>query len=87
MKGNNLRIKLSDVGKMTDEELLAKIEEMRNSPPESPTLQERLVEFEKAYDMTTEVMRDKLKKDEIRETADICNWLILAKLVDRCRDS
>jgi hypothetical protein len=71
------RLKLSDVGKMTDEELLAAIEEMRRNPSPVSDIDDRILEFEKAYEMSSDEMQRQLNNNEIRETADICNWLML----------
>ena len=45
-------------------------------------IQARITSFERRYEMSSASMRQKLSRGEIKETADICSWLMLLKVTD-----
>lgn len=43
----------------------------------SPSLEARIRAFERRYEMTSEHLLARLRSGEQRETAEICEWLVL----------
>ena len=46
-------------------------------------LNERIRAFEEKHGMDSHKLREKLDKGEIRETVDVCKWLMLLTIRDR----
>ncbi len=85
-----MKIKLSDLAKMSKDEqskTLEKLVEAAKQPPTEKDIEDwktRVAQHEQKFEMTSDEMRRKLKSGEIVETFEICKWLmdlhILAKL-------
>lgn len=50
-----------------------------------PELDAKIASFETRYEMSSEVMSQKLSDGSLPETADICSWQILLELRGRVR--
>ncbi|NHC36889.1 hypothetical protein [Scytonema millei] len=50
---------------------------------QSEEINAKIRDFERRYEMPSVVMRQNLLEGKIKETADICSWLILLKLRNR----
>jgi hypothetical protein len=50
---------------------------------EARELDQRLNEYETRYEMSSKTMREKYRSGHLRETADICRWLILLNVKDQ----
>lgn len=81
-------IKLSEFFELSDaerEESLSNLVECATNPTQDETseqteaLDARLRKFECRYEMSSATMRDKLSKGLIKETADVCSWMLLIK--------
>lgn len=48
-------------------------------------LQSRIIKFERRYEMSSTQMLEKLSRGLVKETADVCSWLMLLKALDGCR--
>lgn len=76
------RIKLSEFSQLDEAGKDAKLAEFSKSRQESPNghltyLNERIAEYEITYEMSSEAMVEALKTRRIKETADICSWMML----------
>jgi len=76
------RVKLSDVAVMTPEELRAEAKALVRAQDEarergSPSLDARIRRYEVRYEMTSDELRRRIRSGEQRETAEICEWLLL----------
>lgn len=76
------RIKLSELAHMTPEEFRAEVSSLARAQETaeregSPSLDARIRRFEVRYEMSSEELLDRLAAGTQRETADICDWLLL----------
>lgn len=84
-----MKIKLSDLAKMSKDEkdaTLKKFVEAAQQPPTEETIAEwknKIASYEEQYEMTSDEMRKKLKSGEISETFEICKWLMDLHVLDR----
>jgi hypothetical protein len=84
-----MKIKLSDLAKMSKDEkdvTLKKFVESAQQPPTKETIAEwknKIAKYEEQYEMTSDEMRNKLKSGEITETFEICKWLMDLHVLDR----
>ena len=64
---------------------LAALVQQRNRPVngELAELTSRVAEYETRYEMSSEIMREQVGQNTLRETAEIGHWLILLELRDR----
>jgi hypothetical protein len=84
-------IKLSDLFALSEEEREQEMGAMVESAfnPTEPELKEqtealtqRITQFEQRYEMSSHTMRDRLAEGAIKETADICSWMLLIKALE-----
>lgn len=76
------RIRLSELADMTTSEVRAATASLAQaqrtvSREGSPSLDARIRAFERRYEMTSAVLLQRLRSGDQRETADICDWLLL----------
>ena len=80
-------LRLSELQDLSGPERDAKIREFCSQRPEPGEalvyLDERIAKFETRYEMSSATMRLRMSSGEMRETADICSWLMLAKMRER----
>lgn len=83
-----MRIKLSDLAKMSKEEKDATLKafvKKAQEPPSEETIAEwknKIAKYEEQYEMTSDEMRKKLSTGEIIETFEICKWLMDLHVLD-----
>jgi len=84
-------IKLSDLLALSEEEREHKMGAMVEAafnPTENElkeqteALTQRITKFERRYEMSSFTMRTRLSKGAIKETADICSWMLLIKALE-----
>jgi hypothetical protein len=84
-----MKIKSSDLAKMSKDErneALKKLAHAAQQPPTEETIAEwkkKVASHEEQYQMTSDEMRKKLKSGEIIETFEICKWLMDLHVLDR----
>ncbi len=76
------QILLSDLSHMSEserEEQLSALVRAARQPSDAARslLNSRIREFELRYEMSSETLLQKLRKGEVKETADIARWLFL----------
>ena len=76
------RMKLSEFSQLDDAGKEAKLAEFARSRQEPldgqlQYLNEKIAEYETTYEMSSETMVESLKNRKIKETADICSWMML----------
>lgn len=49
---------------------------------QTTALTQRITKFEQRYEMSSATMRSRLSKGGIKETADICSWMLLIKALE-----
>lgn len=49
---------------------------------QTAALDARITKLERRYEMSSSTMRKQLSKGEIKETAEICSWMLLIKAKD-----
>jgi len=81
-------IKLSELFALSEEDREIRMNEMVEAAfnPTEDQVQEqndalsvRIVNFERRYEMSSVTMRKKLSQGAIKETSDICSWMLLVK--------
>jgi hypothetical protein len=77
------RLTLAELGRMTEKarkKALGDLVKAAMAPAtgRATALQRQIREYEKRYELTTERMREELSAGRRAETADICDWLMLA---------
>lgn len=50
---------------------------------QSTAIEKQIAKFERRYEMSSSVMKKRLSAGLIKETAEICSWLMLLKAKDR----
>lgn len=82
-----MKIKLSELANMPNKERDAKLKELvtltRSKTFDIDSFNEikiKLNDFEKKYGFTSDEVHDKIDSSEIRETQEICEWLLLFDL-------
>lgn len=85
-------IKLSDLTSASPEERKRQVDRLFQdalSPTEDQEKRQmdeidaRIKDFERQYEMPSAVMQELLLEGKIRETAEVCSWLMLLKLRGR----
>lgn len=75
-------LSLAELRTLPEEERLRRLSAFvgaRKHPPngEAAFLAEKIADFEKRYEMSSATMQRRLADGALRETADICMWLML----------
>ena len=73
-------LKMSELRGLSASEIAARVASFGKSQPangELASLQERIAEFEIRYELSSETMRAQFHTGQLKETADICKWLML----------
>jgi hypothetical protein len=83
-----VELRLSDLFKLPKAERARVIDEMGALATGKPNgqikvLDAEIAEFEIRYEMSSEDMRAAFARGQVRDTADIANWLILLRARDR----
>lgn len=79
---------LSDLEGLSVDERTRALAELARSGQSFPNgemqeLDRRISEFELRYEMSSATMRKRYANRQLRETADICHWLMLLSMKDR----
>jgi hypothetical protein len=88
LQGSIKLSELSALSKEAREEKLSALVQAAMNPTEDQVreqidaLNAQLTEFECRYEMSSVTMHNRLAKGEIKETADICSWMLLIKARD-----
>lgn len=78
-------ISLSGIDALSDDELMDRIGAINDAVPngEFDAIRDRLAKFEEKYGLTSSRMVTRLRSKEIRETTDICEWLLILKSLEQ----
>jgi hypothetical protein len=80
MKHSISMSEFKDLSETQQESLLAAlVESARTTPPngEIKLLDKEIEKFEKKFSISSEEMKKRLFRGKMRETSEICNWLML----------
>lgn len=81
-------VKIAELGTMEPDKRTRVLTSLVRATREAPNgevrqLEERIERFEREFDMSSHAMRHSLAQGEIRETTEVCEWLMLLDLRDR----
>jgi hypothetical protein len=75
-----MQIRLADFGVMTESEQLSTLDRLLNGPQEEVSAVDAGIRrYELRYEMSSDEMRRKVAAGEIRETAEVADWLFLLR--------
>lgn len=89
MKKEKQPLYLSDFDKMTPaekERTIKRCEERMHAPPSKEVIlktEQKIRDFERRHDMSSSRMLEQLNTGKIRESNEICDWLLAINLRDR----
>jgi hypothetical protein len=73
---------LADFAKMGAEERRRALTELTSGKPNGVRLADEIQELERRYQMTSETMRERVRRGEL-DTADTARWLVLLDALGR----
>lgn len=78
------KLRLSRLDDEQRAEKLAEIVAKRNQPlnGEAAYVDEKIAEYETRYEMSSETMVKQFRARQLKETADICSWMMLLDVRD-----
>lgn len=76
---------LQAFARLSEPERRAALERVTSAPPNGAmtSLHQQIAEFEATYEMTSEEMRQRFAKDELEDTSETSEWLMLLRIRER----